>query len=333
MGTKNAIGIAKAVTLAHLIGKATPVNVMWRITNRCNSKCKYCPVRDRNQKELHTFEILRLIDEMSAAGTQRIGFVGGEALIRDDFEQIVDYARKKNMFITLVSNGYLVPKKRRIIKKLDCVVLSFDGKKKNHEAARGKGTHKQVLEAMDTLHKENMTFLTNTVITKYNITDLNYIISVAEKYRAKCTFNLIQGAPNIMPGSAEYKAAIKSLIKQKLKGKPIVLSVKTLNILENWEDYAQFVSTKPIKGFECWAGRLICNIDTDGRIAPCDILSHTRKDNDKPDCVRLGFGRAFAAMKQPECKACTCAHIIEYNNLFSLHLPTIASWAEVALKR
>jgi len=144
---------------------------------------------------------------------------------------------------------------------------------------------------------------------------------------------LIQGAPNIMPCSAEYKAAIKSLIKQKLKGKPIVLSVKTLNILENWEDYAQFVSTKPIKGFECWAGRLICNIDTDGRIAPCDILSHTRKDNDKPDCVRLGFGRAFAAMKQPECKACTCAHIIEYNNLFSLHLPTIASWAEVALKR
>lgn len=330
MRIKNLWGFVKAVMLAHLFGKRTPVNVMWRITNRCNSKCKYCKIRGRKQKELLTPEILRLIDEIHAAGTQRIGFVGGEALIRRDFEQIVEHAKKRGIYTTLVSNGYMMPEKMQIIKNLACVILSFDGKKENHELGRQKGAHGKVLAAMKALHKEKVAFLTNTVLTKYNLADLGYILETAEKYGAKCTFNLIQGAPGMVPDNAKYRAAIRSLIQEKNAGKPVVLSIKTLKILESWQDYKEFVSTKPLKGFKCWAGKLICNIDTDGRIAPCDILSHKRNEKDKPDCARLGFKAAFEAMPTPECKACTCAHVIEYNNIFSLHLPTIASWAKVA---
>jgi len=77
-------------------------------------------------------------------------------------------------------------------------------------------------------------------------------------------------------------------------------------------------------GFKCWAGQLIFNIDTDGRIAACDIMSHIKNDN--PDCVKLGLKAAIKEVSKNGCQACTCAHVIEYNYMFSFYPDVIIDW-------
>jgi len=331
MKAKNILGAAKALCLAYTIRKKTPLNVMWRITNRCNSKCKYCVIRDRKMRELPTSGILNLINQMSKAGTQRIGFVGGEALLREDFGQIIEHAKKKGIYVTLVSNGYLIPEKIQLVKNLDCLILSLDGKKINHERDREPGAYEKAIAALESASKEKINVLTNTVLTKYNLKDIQFILETAQRYGFKSTFNLLQGAPEMLPSKEGYRKAIREVIESKKKGMPVVLSFKTLHMLEEWGDYAKPLSCTPIKGFKCWAGKLIFNIDTDGSIAPCDIISNIKSNN--PNCADIGLKKAIDSMHEPDCKACTCAHVLEYNHIFSLSLPVIHDWAKVVFRQ
>ena len=326
----NTINTAKSVLLAHLLNKKTPINIMWRITNKCNSRCSYCGIWKKKQKELTTKQIFSLINEMKKCGTQRIGFVGGEAFLRDDFEQIVDYVKSKGIYTTLVSNGCFVPKNMKIVKKLDYLVLSFDGKKENHEKGRIKGSFDKVIKAFNACKKNNVKVLTNTVLNKYNLTDIDYILDSAKKYGFKCTFNLLQGGGDVYPSNEEYRRAINHLIKRKKQGAPIVLSIKAMKFLRKWPDYRKFMAKKEVKGFKCWAGQLIFNIDTDGKIAACDIMTHILKNN--PNCVKLGFEKAYKLVSKNECKACTCSHVIEYNYMFSLSPSVIFDWGKIVLK-
>ncbi len=79
----NTLNFGKAILFANLFHKKTPINVMWRITNRCNSRCEYCNIPLRKQKEPTTEQILDLIDQMKQAGTQRIGNIQSLKIISD----------------------------------------------------------------------------------------------------------------------------------------------------------------------------------------------------------------------------------------------------------
>ncbi|MFW9877257.1 MAG: radical SAM protein [Candidatus Thorarchaeota archaeon] len=327
----NLVNFGKAILFAHLFNKKTPINIMWRITNKCNSKCSYCVIWKKKQKELSTKQILSLIDQMAKCGTQRIGFVGGEAFLRKDFGQIVDYVKSKGIYVTLVSNGCLVPQNIDIVKKLDYLVLSFDGKKENHEKGRQKGLFDKLIKAFEVCKKNKIKFLTITVLNKYNIKDIDYILDTAKKYRFKCNFHVLQGISNYYPKNKEYKKAIDYLIKKKKQGAPIALSLKTLKFLKNWSDYKKFITKNKIKGFKCWAGKLLFNIDTNGRIAGCDIHSYIYKDN--PNCIEIGFEKAYKAIKTHDCKACTCPPVIDYNYMFSLKPSVIFNWGKIIFRR
>src|SRR3989338_9511571 len=118
MRLKNIIKIGIGVLYARLLNRRTPLNVMLSVTNRCPSRCSYCNIPNRNQRELTTTQIFHLIDELRKNGTQRLGLWGGEPLLREDIGQIIDYAKEKGMFVTMDSNGYLVPEKTDKLKNL-----------------------------------------------------------------------------------------------------------------------------------------------------------------------------------------------------------------------
>ena len=94
--------------------KRIPLDGTFELTFRCNLKCKHCycnqPVNDKKIKkqELSTEEIFRVFDEISEAGCFWLLISGGEPLLREDFEDIYIYAKRKGMLITLFTNGTLV---------------------------------------------------------------------------------------------------------------------------------------------------------------------------------------------------------------------------------
>jgi MoaA/NifB/PqqE/SkfB family radical SAM enzyme len=319
---KAAYRVAKGLLIGKLFNKRVPVNVMWRITNRCNAKCSYCHIRKEKKKELTASQIFKIIDELDSLGCARIGFVGGEAFIRKDFEEIVDYVKSKGIYVTLVSNGILAPANMKIVRKLDCLVLSFDGRKETHDKGRMKGSFDKLMKTFDICKKNGINVLTNTVLNKYNLNDLEFVVKKAKEYGFNCTFNILQGGD--YPNAEDYRKALRHLKILKESRAPIVLSSQTIQFLHDWPDYSKCTS-KDFKGFKCWAGELIFNIDTDGKIAACDIMTHAK---DNPSAL-ASVRSAIEKVSKDGCQACTCAHVIEYNYMFSLSPKVIASWLKV----
>ena len=119
------------------------------VTNRCNLRCSYCfanaavsgwlfePDLETIKKEI---DFLVNMDPPAPA----VLFSGGEPTMREDFIDIVRYARDKGLFILIATNGYKIASSLEYTKKLaeagpPVIYLSFDGltdesnkEKKNH---------------------------------------------------------------------------------------------------------------------------------------------------------------------------------------------------------
>lgn len=322
----NTLNFAKAVLLANFFNRKTPVNVMWRITNRCNSKCKYCNIPLRKQKEPTTEQILNLIDQMKQAGTQRIGFVGGEPLVREDIGKIMDYCHEKQIYTTLVSNGYLVPQKIDLIRRVGYLVVSFDGPKEVHDNNREKGSYEKALSALKIAPKF-VHVMSHTVITRNNLDCVDFILNLGLRYNFQTFFNLIQHEEKFMPTKKNYQKTIKKLINRKKQGFPVVNTLSSLRYLLSWEDFKQPTIKEVKREYpKCWGGKLFCDIDTDGTISPCCYT----EGKDTLNVYKYGFDKAFQTMKEPHCKSCaTFTNLIEYNFVCSLNLSTIFEWMKV----
>ncbi len=316
--------------LANISEHTCPLNAMISVTNRCNSRCSYCNIFNRKQRELTTSEMLDLLKQLKKAGTQRIALWGGEPLVREDISQLIDYAKDKcGFFVSMDTNGYLVPNRIESLKKIDVLVISIDGPENIHDKNREPGSFKKVLKAIETA-APLMNVFTITVLTKENLEHIDYILKLAVEYNFSTTFQLLhhsdelasENENNMVPLSEQYRNAIKHLLKRKREGAPIVSSVQYLEYLLKWKDYSITTLTEQTD-LKCWAGKLYCNVDTDGSIYPCSVMIGCVKAKNFLDC---GFDKAFEYIKNIDCKACTASCFTEYNFIHSLNLSVIYNW-------
>jgi len=306
-----------------------PLNVMFSVTNRCTSNCHYCNIPNRKQSELTTREIFDLIDQVTKMGAQRLGLWGGEPLIRDDIGQIIDYAKSKGLFVTLDSNGHLIEEKFRVLKNLDHLILALDGPEKMHNQNRGEGSFQKVMKAIQTL-KRKMPVWTLTVLTKHNLDGIDFILETAKNYGFLSTFQVLhhnealgRNHDSLLPPDGSYRRVIKELILKKKEGAPIASSFQYLERILNWPDYKKPMLSYSIDNLRCWAGRLYCNVDTDGSIYPCSLLVDKVRALNFLEC---GFKEAFENLTRNSCKVCMASCFTEYNYLYSLDISTIVEW-------
>ena len=170
-----------AIVKGHITKKRVPILVTLCVTNHCNIRCKYCygEFYDSKEKDFKKEEIFALIDELSAMGTRYISINGGEALLRNDIEEIVDKIREKNLLCHISTNGTLVKRRLSAIRKIDSVAISIDGKRESNDLNRGAGTFDQIIEAIKLLKREGIHFHTHTVITKHNKDTWEEVIDLA----------------------------------------------------------------------------------------------------------------------------------------------------------
>jgi MoaA/NifB/PqqE/SkfB family radical SAM enzyme len=103
------------------------------VTSRCNSSCLYCPYgkadylperRDFDQKAL-----FKVLDKLAAMGTKRVQFAGGEPLLVDWLELLIEHAIDLGLSASLVTNGIaLSPKRFHTLQNagLSALIISFD---------------------------------------------------------------------------------------------------------------------------------------------------------------------------------------------------------------
>jgi len=312
----------------NLLGVRKPLNVMLSVTNRCNSRCRYCRIPSRRQDELSTDQMLTLIDQMARAGTQRLGIWGGEPLLRDDIAAIVRRAKSHGMYVTMDTNGYLLPEKIAELDGLDHAIISLDGGEAVHDANREKGSFQKVIRALRAT-RGRLKVWTITVLTRNNLHAIGEVLDLSKQYGFMPTFQVLHHNEHLgrndelMPTNDEYRAAIEDILRRKRGGAMIACSRKYLEHLRSWDDYACSCAAVSRNGVRCLAGQLYCNVDTDGKVYPCSLLIGKVEGK---DALSLGFEPAFRSLDPLPCQSCTAACYTEYNFLYSLDPRTTLEW-------
>ncbi len=310
----------------HLRGRRRPLNVMIALTNRCNAHCGYCKIPERDQTELDTAELLDLLDRLKRAGTVRVGLWGGEPLVRADLPILVDRCRKHGFWTSVVTNGWLLPRRAAELMGVNHFLISLDGRPETHDAQRGAGSHARVMAALQSAHARGLPFWTITVLTERSLGDIDWVLDTAEKYNSQAMFQVLHHPPALAPEAVEapdntsLRAAIAHLLAEKAKGRPVGVSEHTLRYLQRWPDYRRSTSPVPVSGRSCLAGSLYCNVDADGRLYPCSLRVGAG------DGPHFREGIDLDRLDHPDCAACTATAFTEYDALFGLDPRTIWSW-------
>ncbi|MCX5705408.1 MAG: radical SAM protein, partial [Candidatus Omnitrophica bacterium] len=314
MRFRDKISLPLRIMLARIKRSKIPLLISWEVTRRCNYRCAYCDIWKDNLPELSTDQILSIIGGLSSCGTRAISFVGGEPLLRDDIGDIILFARKKNIYVKLTSNGSLVNSKIDLLKMVDLIKITLNGPRQIHDPQRQQGSYDQVIQAIHLLKKEKINVGLNAVISKQNLKYIDFILNIAQENDIKATFQPLEPRmkdnSNIIeyfPDEKEYKETLTYLIEKKKKGvKALGNSLDGLIYLYNWPHK---------KNLRCWAGIFHFRIDYKGDIYACDRLTHNKSFN----CLEVGIKEAIKNIDVVNCQnSCWRNSTIEVNNLLSL---------------
>lgn len=298
------LNISGQVLKAIIFKKKIPLVVGWNITYRCNLRCQYCEYPSRKSEELNTDETLSLIDKTASLGTKIIVLSGGEPLLREDLGVIVEYCRNKDIYVVINSNGTLVKKEFKKIKKANMIQLSLDGPEDTNDITRGKGVYDKVLEAVKICKDEHMQVSLTTVISKYNISSMPYMLDLAKKHDFEICFqpvgNRFSGSSNsyenmafnIGPQKDDYQKVIAYLIEEKSRGNKFINnSLAGLKHFRHWPGTLMK---------NCVANLISCSIEPDGTIFTCDMFPDYQKYL-IPSCKN--FKNSFESLELPQ--SCT----------------------------
>ncbi len=299
-----------------------PLGVTWNITYRCNLKCGYCGIWQKKVEELDTQSVFNIINELANSGTKFIKFTGGEPILRKDFEDIVSFCKAKNMHVFINSNGSLIKKEFSKIEDIDEVQFSLDGPRHIHDAIRGIGVHDNVIEAIEICKDRNINVFLNTVLSKYNIAHISYILNVAKKYKIGVFFqpvaqSLANSDDDILAlfgaEEKEYKEIINYLMEEKLRGnKYISNSISGLRYIYCWPH--------PQK-INCAVSFIHLLLEPDGKIFICNIYPNYQK---YLVSISASVRETFDRVRLPQaCSECWCGSLTEFNLAVNLKLDSM----------
>ncbi|MFX0042678.1 MAG: radical SAM protein [Candidatus Hodarchaeota archaeon] len=164
---------------------AGPIITLWSITHRCNLNCTHCYIHQKGgMKELSFNEVCNVIDQLYEARNYVLGFSGGEALLRADIYEIINYASKKKMHLALATNGTLItPEVAKKLKDagLGYVQVSIDGLEEIHNQIRGSGVFRKAIQGIKNCIEIGLYVSMDVVITKLNVNQIHDLINLAKE--------------------------------------------------------------------------------------------------------------------------------------------------------
>jgi pyrroloquinoline quinone biosynthesis protein E len=169
-----------------------PYTLVAELTYRCPLRCVYCsnPVKlDRQDRELDTDTWRRVFREAEALGVVQLNLSGGEPLLREDLESLVEEARACQLYTNLISSGAPLDQTRLaglVARGLDAFQLSFQDPHPE-PAARiaGRDVLAPKLEVAEWVRAAGLPLTINVVLHRENIDRVDEIVAFAERLGAE----------------------------------------------------------------------------------------------------------------------------------------------------
>jgi len=171
---------------------ARPGWLLAELTYRCPLHCVFCynPLDYTAQgPELSTSEWLRVLREGRALGAVQLGLSGGEPLLREDLEALVDEARGLGYYSNLITSGVGLTEQRIGAFKqagLDHIQLSFqDSTRELNDFLSSTRTFELKSKIAKLIKEHDYPMVLNVVIHRLNIDHVGQILEMAEALGAE----------------------------------------------------------------------------------------------------------------------------------------------------
>lgn len=168
-----------------------PYTLIAELTYRCPLRCPYCsnPVDwARRRNELDTPTWLRVLREAEDLGVVQLNLTGGEPLVRDDLEQLIEGARQLDLYTNLITSG--IPLTRARLEGframgLDNVQISIqDVTAAASDRVAGYASFEKKLEVGRWVKELGMPLTLNIVLHRENLDHVPDMIALAERMSA-----------------------------------------------------------------------------------------------------------------------------------------------------
>jgi len=298
-------------------------HAQWLVTRKCNYRCAGCSVwKEQDERELPAEDIKKGMDILKKLGIVELVISGGDPLLRNDIDEIIDYATRS--FITTVyDNGSMAAKKFDCLRNVDFVAISIDSldEAKNDSIKTVPGAWKRAMETVQKLHSEGVNVSVTPTISQKNIYEITDLTAYFTKKGIPVWYSLYSYDASANEGQlfkigkendefivTDKEAMVKlwdSLIEMKKKNSKILMTKKLLKALRDF--YAEDKRT-----WECEALRNFFVIDPMGRIAGCHSHDFAGSIFDLP---RLWKSQEFKDLRRDyhECTQCNYLCYIFYS--------------------
>ncbi|MDP9339554.1 MAG: radical SAM protein [Acidobacteriota bacterium] len=291
-----------------------PISVQLDLTYRCNERCIHCYLDHNDHGEMNTTEILDLLDQMASAGVFFLTISGGEIMMRQDFFEILEYARKLMFCVRLKTNGVMIradQAERLARAAIDSVQISiYSHRPEVHDAiTKLPGSLKRSVEAARLLRSKGVKVFFANVLMKQNAADYQGVRALAAETDA--IFNLDPTVTPMMDGD-------RGILELNVDAKALREVFRDEGLVGNADEFCApptgpLAEEDAMETLPCSAGHTACYVSPYGDVYPCvqfplptgnvrttkflDIWKHSPQMNEV---------RSITLSQLPTCS--TCSH-------------------------
>src|ERR1700676_330283 len=245
-----------------------PLSAHLDLTYRCNERCVHCYLDHHDHGEMTTAEIKDLLDQMADAGVFYLTISGGEIMMRRDFFEILEHARKRTFSIKLKSNGILIRKKEADrIKALgvESVQISiYSHIPEVHDAiTKLPGSLADSIEAIRRLRAHGIHVIMANVLMVKNADDYAGVRALAAELGAQFAMD-----PTVTP-MMDGNRSILSLNVDEAALREVFRNEALVGNVEEFCAPPQSVDDSALDSLPCSAGHTACYVSPYGEVYPC----------------------------------------------------------------
>jgi len=313
VGHRTIIGTAKAKILKRPI----PLHVIYEVTHRCNLSCEYCDRHTPLPNELSFEDASRIIDEFVRLGMVGMTLDGGEPLVRQDIDKMIDKLHSTGTQITINTNGILIPQKLDSVRKAMLIYVSLDGPEPYHDCMRGPGSYRRAIRGIRTARDAGIEVKLRCTLNRHNLASVPELVRLAEELQCQIAFqpalnSLFQNSKRNgsawEPEVAEFRNVIRWLAEQKRNNQFIGNRYASLK---------HFLYYPNPKVPPCSAGWVHVTMDPEGFLYHCGQVSRIPQ---KINVLQFGVEEAFRKINRRGCDQCWCASLVDTNYIWGLQV-------------
>jgi AdoMet-dependent heme synthase len=245
-----------------------PLTVHLDLTYRCNERCVHCYLDHEDHGEMSTSEIKDLLDQLAEAGVFFLTLSGGEILMRMDFFEILEHARKRGFCVKLKTNAVLIREKEAVrIRDLgvESIQISiYSHRPEVHDAiTKMPGSLKRSIKAIRFLRSEGLRVTIANVLMLQNIQDYPGVRALGSELGVEVTID-----PTITP----RMDGDRSLLDLNIDQAALERVFREEGLVENAGESCVPPSgpdDELLNSLPCSAGHTACYVSPYGDVYPC----------------------------------------------------------------